>query len=221
MKHGHKLRRKGEAAAQRAKDRKLRSLAKPHPDPGPQIETPPAPFVLPRAYIAPPAVEEGEYEGAPEIIVLTPEEMQNWHPPQREKGKPMYSDPRVMAVGIEKYFKKVSFNSETTNPPTLAGLALACGFVTKGALAQYAKKPGFDAMIKRACLKVEEFWEARLSGKQSSGATAWLQNNPEIKYTDHKAEVMGKGVGVLEDMLGAIHEARAKRGNTAPRTLPR
>jgi len=221
MKYGHKLRRIGEAAEQRAKDRKLRSLAKPKPDPSLPTEPPPAPFVIPRAYIAPPAMEDGEYEGAPEIIVLTPEEMQNWHPPQREKGKPIYSDPRIMAVGIEKYFKKVSFDSETTNPPTLAGLALACGFVTKAALKLYSKKAGFDSMIQRACLKVEEFWEARLSGKQSSGATAWLQNNPEIKYTDHKAEVMGKGVGVLEDMLGAIHEARAKRSSAASRTLPR
>jgi len=157
---------------------------------------------------------------SPDVIVLTPEEMQSWVPPKRELGRPIYVDPLAMAVGIQKYFHGRCFKADSTRPPTIAGLCRACGFACKNALSMYEKRPGFETMIKRARLKVEEFWESRLAGRQSNGAYAWLKNNAEVKYTDNVEHLGKDGVSIFEDMLDAVHKARSKT-RTASRTLHR
>lgn len=63
-------------------------------------------------------------------------------------------------------------------PPTMTGLALALGFADRSSLKDYQGKPQFEAVIRRAKSRIEQYTEERLFDRDgSAGARFSLQNN--------------------------------------------
>ena len=63
-------------------------------------------------------------------------------------------------------------------PPTMTGLALALGFADRSSLLDYQGKPQFEAVIRRARSRIEQYTEERLFDREgSAGARFSLQNN--------------------------------------------
>lgn len=63
-------------------------------------------------------------------------------------------------------------------PPTMTGLALALGFADRSSLLDYQGKPQFEAVIRRARSRIEQYTEERLFDRDgSAGARFSLQNN--------------------------------------------
>ena len=63
-------------------------------------------------------------------------------------------------------------------PPTMTGLALALGFADRSSLLDYEGKPQFEAVIRRAKSRIEQYTEERLFDRDGNrGAQFSLQNN--------------------------------------------
>lgn len=63
-------------------------------------------------------------------------------------------------------------------PPTMTGLALALGFADRSSLLDYEGKPKFEAVIRRAKSRIEQYTEERLFDRDGNrGAQFSLQNN--------------------------------------------
>lgn len=63
-------------------------------------------------------------------------------------------------------------------PPTMTGLALALGFADRSSLLDYEGKPQFEAVIRIAKSRIEQYTEERLFDRDGNrGAQFSLQNN--------------------------------------------
>ena len=112
---------------------------------------------------------------------------------------PAFDNPEDMQPAIEEYFltcgdKPLCFtnaNSGETEyvrdkngsaiiksiPPTMNGLAYALGFTSRQSLADYEKKDEFAYLVKRAKLRIKQYWETRLDGPSPAGAIFWMKNH--------------------------------------------
>ena len=94
-----------------------------------------------------------------------------------------------MEAQIDTYFKSLK-GKNGDKPPTLAGLALALGFVSRQSLFDYSENELFACAIKKAKARIEEHHEGRMSGTSPVGSIFWLKNN--AGYVD-KQEIETSG----------------------------
>jgi hypothetical protein len=72
-------------------------------------------------------------------------------------------------------------------PPTMNGLAYALGFVSRQSLTDYEERDAFSYPIKRAKLRMKQYWEARLNGPSPAGAIFWMKNHDGmVDKTEHE-----------------------------------
>jgi hypothetical protein len=86
------------------------------------------------------------------------------------------------------------------HPPTVTGLARALGFASRQSLLDYADLPGFEAVIRDAKMRIEEYLEAALlEGPKAAGAKFSLINSFEGWKPERLAVVTDPegGVGLL------------------------
>ncbi|MBS1531846.1 MAG: hypothetical protein JSU01_16180 [Bacteroidetes bacterium] len=117
------------------------------------------------------------------------------------KAKPFRSAKQLDEL-INAYFDSLKNNSEEENtessaPPTFAGLLLFTGFTGREEFDEYAAMPRYSRMLLRANLRISEIYEKKLH-ESSTGAVFALKNmgwneRPEIrpadKETDHTLQV--------------------------------
>ena len=98
-------------------------------------------------------------------------------------GRPRkYKTPEEMQLVIDEYF-------ETHDKPTITGLALALGFLSRQAIINYeGYSQEFHDTLKKAKLKVEASYEADLRKPACSGSIFALKN---FNWTDRQ-EITGK-----------------------------
>lgn len=85
-------------------------------------------------------------------------------------GRPPHFDsPERLNEAVESYFY-------TEKIHTIAGLAYHLGFESRQSFYDYEKREGFSYIIKRARLKMESEYEARLQGNNPTGSIFWLKN---------------------------------------------
>jgi len=85
----------------------------------------------------------------------------------------MFETPEKMQEGIDAYFEHLG----TDGKPTISGMCYFLGFVDRGALAEYEKKPEFSRTVKGARIRVEQSLEEHLYGGQVTGVIFNLKNN--------------------------------------------
>lgn len=94
-------------------------------------------------------------------------------------GRPRkYNSPEEMQVAIDDYFA-------TTKKLTICGLALHLDFVSRNSLLSYeGYSKEYFGIIKRAKMKVEQYYEEHLIGTGgAAGPIFWLKNS---KWTDRQ-----------------------------------
>lgn len=79
----------------------------------------------------------------------------------------------------------VEMCSESGSPLTFSGLALHLGFTSRQSLYDYKKREEFSYTVKRARLKIEAAYEARLFGSNVAGAIFALKNHGWSDRQDH------------------------------------
>ena len=105
--------------------------------------------------------------------------------PKHAGGRPpMYKEASEMQAKIDAYIAKCE---EGKTPLTIAGLSLACNFLTRHSLIEYEKKPEFMHTIKKARLHVEAEVERRLFSSNPTGSIFWLKNH--AGYVDKQEQV--------------------------------
>ena len=108
---------------------------------------------------------------------------------------PVFDEPKTMAEKIEAYFADLGpKGTKAGQPPTIAGLALALGFLDRKSITHYSEKEEFFPVVKAARLRIEAFHEGRLSGTAPVGSIFWLKNHSE--YSDRQ-ELTGANGGPL------------------------
>jgi hypothetical protein len=104
-------------------------------------------------------------------------------------GRPRkYKSVEEMQIAIDAYF-------ENEEHYTITGLALALGFTSRLALIRvegYGKE--YSNAIKKAKLKVENFYEKKLTGQSAAGIIFALKNfewsdKQEIQHSNEKIEI--------------------------------
>jgi hypothetical protein len=91
---------------------------------------------------------------------------------------PKYDNPDELANKINEYFESL-LNEEGDDfekRPTVSGLGLYLGFMSRSNFDEYAKKEDFKYIIKRAKYLVESSYEEMLLSKASTGAIFALKN---------------------------------------------
>jgi hypothetical protein len=112
---------------------------------------------------------------------------------KRTKGQPAkFTTPKTMADRIDVYFEGLKGEGNIPDrPPTMAGLALALGFLDRQSLRDYSERnEDYSCLIKKARLKIEAHHEERISGTNCTGSICWLNNH--AGYTT-KSEIEHKG----------------------------
>lgn len=94
-----------------------------------------------------------------------------------------------LSQAIESYFS----TRDKDNPPTISGLALHLGFVSRQSFYDYEKNPAHSYTIKRARLAIEDCYEQRLHASNPTGAIFALKN---FGWKDTQ-EITGKDGGPL------------------------
>lgn len=90
----------------------------------------------------------------------SPEELQVKITEYFEKSKPEFARTEEGDLAFDKYGSPIILNY---NFPTVCGLALHLGFVTRQALINYQARPLFVDVVSRAKLRIEQEYEQRLS----------------------------------------------------------
>jgi hypothetical protein len=105
-----------------------------------------------------------------------------------EGRPPLYTDPAVLQAKIDEYFKtgvnvrKVLVGKGKEQKivelpiPTITGLCLHCGFVSRQSFYDYEKHPEFSDTIKRARMRIEQEYEEHLQCGLGAGAIFALKN---------------------------------------------
>lgn len=111
---------------------------------------------------------------------------------------PIIASPEEMDEKIQEYFDSLRHEDKDGithwDTPTMSGLALALGFVSRQSLADYEARDGYSYSIKRARLLIKDYWEKKLAGTAPTGAIFWLKNHDD--YRD-KQEVEATGSGLV------------------------
>jgi hypothetical protein len=84
--------------------------------------------------------------------------------------KPFYENVEDLQNAIDSYF------TSNQGKITLTGLALHLGFESRQSVYDYEKKGEFSYTIKKARLRVENYYELELLGDHTSGAIFALKN---------------------------------------------
>lgn len=105
-----------------------------------------------------------------------------------------YGTPQEMQKKIDEYFRKYEnpepikdsignvILDKTGKPifkediPTSSGLAYHLGFNSRSSLHDYAEKPTFAEVMKRAKLRLQTYWEPYLNSKNSNGVRYLFAN---------------------------------------------
>lgn len=86
-------------------------------------------------------------------------------------GKPAkFKTVEELQNAIDKYF------NENKESPTITGLALELGFASRQSFYDYEKNKKYSYTVKRARLKIENFYESHLIGQYTSGPIFALKN---------------------------------------------
>lgn len=130
-----------------------------------------------------------------------------------KRGRPAkISDVQVMQNKIEAYFKNCpdyvvlsAFNKMTGEfveykkyTPTMTGLALYLGFVSRQSMLDYEKKPEFSGTIKNARLRIEHEYEKQLYMDKCTGAIFALKN---FGWKDKVENEITTNAPVIEDNI--------------------
>ena len=113
--------------------------------------------------------------------------------------------------GMPMMYKGEIIYKKKPKPPTVTGLALALGFLSRQALLEYQGKKEFHDTITRAKLVIEEYTERRLFDRDgSNGAKFSLMNNFKGWTNTQKEpqEDLQAGMVALVQMLGKQAEDR-------------
>lgn len=90
-------------------------------------------------------------------------------------GKPpKIKSPEEMQTKVDAYFKHCEEEGEH---PTITGLAIGLGFVSRQSLLDYAKMGEYSCTIKAAKARVERYIEQRLYDSNPTGCIFNLKNN--------------------------------------------
>ena len=102
-------------------------------------------------------------------------------------------------VRLNKYDEPIMIGA---TPPTVTGLALALGFVSRQSLLEYQAEEEFADTITRAKARVEEYAEKRLFDKEgSNGAQFSLKNNFKLWKDKTETELSGGlGFKIVDDI---------------------
>ncbi len=116
-------------------------------------------------------------------------------------GRPRkYDTEEDMEAAIVEYFDSLIREDGTSIMPTMAGLALHLGFVSRQSMHDYEKDERFSYLVKKARLSIENAWEHILAKPSCTGAIFWLKNH--AGYTDrqdlnHSGNI---GVQIIDDI---------------------
>lgn len=83
---------------------------------------------------------------------------------------PLYDTPDKLQRRINQYFKK------ERRRPSICELALWCGFESRQSFYDYAERPGFSYVIKRANMRIAAAHEKRMFGDRCVGSIFALKN---------------------------------------------
>ena len=90
---------------------------------------------------------------------------------QNNFGRPLkYATPEELAKAVDAYFV------EKADKPTMSGLALHLGFLSRKSMYNYQERPDFLHIIKRARSIVEMGYEERLHTQICTGSIFALKN---------------------------------------------
>jgi len=96
---------------------------------------------------------------------------------------PLYATPEELQAKVDEYFellyvdakeKDLSIHADST--PTITGLVLFLGFCDRASFYDYEKKKDFTHTIKKARLRVENWYEKALLSGQATGTIFALKN---------------------------------------------
>lgn len=108
-------------------------------------------------------------------------------------GRPRkFKKPADMQKAIDYYFEQEKLSKR---PPTICGLALHLGFVSRNSLLDYeGYSKEFFCIIKKAKTRIEQMHEMQLSGTQKpTGHIFWLKN---FGWKDEKGVHLGGEIKV-------------------------
>jgi hypothetical protein len=104
---------------------------------------------------------------------------------------PTYDNAEQLQAMTDEYFKSLADSKE---PATITGLAYFLGFESRQSFYDYQNSEEFSYTIKRARLRIEQTYEAKLSGNSAAGPIFALKN---LGWSDKsEQEVTHKGVVV-------------------------
>lgn len=128
--------------------------------------------------------------------------------------KPYYTSPEEMQEKVDAYFAQCDGQILTdqdglpvldkngapviigAHPPTVTGLALALGFISRQGLLNYQGRAGFVDTVTRAKARVEEYAERRLYDRDGArGAEFSLKYN--FRWATEEKETSGNTGGVV------------------------
>lgn len=123
---------------------------------------------------------------------------------------PIWSDPEAFDKAVQKYF------DENMNPKW-SGLALHLGFESRKSLWEYGKKPEFSNSVKRALLRIEQYYEENLLTKNATGAIFALKNFDwkDKQEVDQRATIQDSRIDeskLTDDELRILAEIQRKSG---------
>lgn len=111
--------------------------------------------------------------------------------------KAKYTSSEQMEAKINEYFEHCEAKEQI---PTITGLGVYLGFVSRSSLHEYGEKPAYADTIKKAKYRIESGLEQRLvSGKPPIGLIFSLKNN--FNWADKQELDMttnGKDIGVVQ-----------------------
>jgi len=121
------------------------------------------------------------------------------------EGQPPYFDtPEQLQEAIDAYFDSLIGVEKN---PTITGLCYALGFASRQSFYDYEKREEFSYTIKRARLRIEQFYEEALMGNRGTGAIFALKNfgwtdRQEIDHTSKGESLTGFTVKIQHESNG-------------------
>jgi len=110
-------------------------------------------------------------------------------------GRPLiFETPEELKQKVDEYF-------DSTDRPTLAGLALKLGFESRQTLYNYEERGGFLDIIKNARMRVEAIYEERLIYEQNQTGVIFSLKNMGWKdktETQHSGEITQRRIELVK-----------------------
>ena len=107
---------------------------------------------------------------------------------------PKYKTLTELEDKVNEYFAKT--DDELLSQLSITGLALHLGFESRQSLYDYEKNKMFSYTIKRARLRIENFYELCLTGRNPAGSIFALKN---FGWTDKQQIEHSGGVKLIKD----------------------